>query len=119
MLNSDTIVTYKWLQKLKFAAYSDSKIATVTPVSNNAGAFSVPVINKDNIIDEELGIQGTANIVEKISDNVLIDVPTGNGFCMYIKQEALRDVGPLDLLYGKGYGEENDFCMRLVNAGRM
>lgn len=117
MLNSDTIVTYKWLQKLKFAAYSDSKIATVTPVSNNAGAFSVPVINKDNIIDEELGIQGTANIVEKISDNVLIDVPTGNGFCMYIKQEALRDVGPLDLLYGKGYGEENDFCMRLVNAG--
>ncbi|OED29867.1 glycosyltransferase [Methanosphaera sp. WGK6] len=117
ILNSDTIVTDKWLTKLKTTAYTRDDIATVTPLSNNAGAFSVPKIGEDNIIDERLGIQGTANIIEKISDDTLITTPTGNGFCMFIKRKAIDDVGCFDLLFGRGYGEENDFCMRLVNAG--
>lgn len=117
ILNSDTEVTPKWLQKLKIAAYSNEKIATVTPLSNNAGAFSVPVVDEDNELQPELGVLGTSNIIEKISKKDKIYVPTGNGFCMYIKRDAIYSVGFFDTVFGMGYCEENDFCMRLLENG--
>ena len=117
LLNSDTEVTPKWLQKLKIRAYSEEKISSVTPVSNNAGAFSVPIIDQENKIKEELGVLDTANILEKSDDNKYIDTPTGNGFCMYIKRGAIHSAGFFDTKFGKGYCEENDFSMRLLNRG--
>lgn len=118
LLNSDTIVTDKWLQKLTMVAYSNKRIGTVTPVSNNAGVFSVPVSGEDNIIPKYLGVDGMANIVEKSSKRIFMKVPTGNGFCMYIKRDAINSVGLFDdTNFGEGYGEENDFCMRCVSKG--
>ena len=117
ILNSDTEVTPKWLQKLKITAYMKDNIATVTPFSNNAGAFSVPVHDEDNEIDEDLGVNSTANIIEKIHTKDKLYVPTGNGFCMYIRRKAIYDVGFFDLIFGRGYCEENDFCMRLLQKG--
>ncbi|MEE3418733.1 MAG: glycosyltransferase [Methanosphaera sp.] len=114
ILNSDTEVTPKWLQKLKITAYSRKNIATVTPISNNAGAFSVPKKDEDNEIDSELGLLATSNIIEKISKKDKIYVPTGNGFCMYIRRDAIYDVGFFDEIFGMGYCEENDFCMRAL-----
>ena len=47
-----------------------------------------------------------------------IDVPTGVGFCMYVRREALNEVGLFDeKTFGRGYGEENDFCMRASALG--
>jgi glycosyltransferase involved in cell wall biosynthesis len=44
-------------------------------------------------------------------------VPTGNGFCLYIRRDCLEATGGLDeAAFPRGYGEENDFCMR---AGRI
>lgn len=118
ILNSDTIVTPKWIEKLTIAAYSDEKIATVTPFSNNAGVFSVPKMNKKNYIPNNLGINGMANIIEKISNHEYMRIPTGNGFCMYIKRDTLNSIGYFDdTTFKKGYGEENDFCMRAKNNG--
>lgn len=116
LLNSDTIVTPKWLQKLKYKAYTNKKIATVTAVSNNAGAFSVPQPEANDIPDN-FTINDMANIVEKASDDSVVMTPTANGFCMYIKKEAINDVGFFDEIFGMGYGEENDFSMRLLQKG--
>ena len=118
LLNSDTIVTPKWLQKLIFCAYSKKDIGTVTPVANNSGAFSVPVTGINNVIPVELGINGMANIIEKSSKRVFMEVPTGNGFCMYIKRDVINEVGLFDVEnFGKGYCEENDYCMRAIQKG--
>ena len=113
LLNSDTIVTPKWLEKLVVSSYSDEKIGTTTPLSNAAGTFSVPDIGKIDEIPNFLTLNGMASLVEKISNNVNIEVPTGNGFCLYIKRETIADVGLFDeKTFGKGYGQEIDFCMR-------
>lgn len=118
ILNSDTIVTPRWLEKLTISAYSDKKIATVTPFSNNAGAFSVPKMNEKNIIPKHLGINGIANLVEKVSNHDYMRVPTGNGFCIYIKREIINSIGYFDdVTFERGYGEENDFCMRAKSEG--
>ena len=68
LLNSDTIVTNRWLNKLVIAAYSNDKIATVTAVSNSAGVFSVPNIG-ENEIPNNLTIDKMARLVKRISDN--------------------------------------------------
>ena len=118
LLNSDTIVTPKWLEKLTIAAYSNKIIGTVTPFSNNAGAFSVPDIGIENKIPNDLNLNSVANIVEKVSNHEYMYVPTGNGFCMYIKRDVIDTVGLLDeKTFGRGYGEENDFCMRAIEKG--
>ena len=115
LLNSDTIVTPKWLQKMLVAAYSNERIGTVTPLSNAAGAFSVPEIGKINEIPEFYTINTMAALVEKVSDQVNLEVPTGDGFCMFIKRDTINDVGLFDEEnFGKGYGEENDFSMRAI-----
>src|SRR3546814_8543711 len=40
------------------------------------------------------------------------------GFCMYIRRAMLEDVGLFDeRAFPVGYGEENDLCMRAIDAG--
>lgn len=118
LLNSDTIVTSRWLEKLKYAAYSAEDIGTVTPLSNAAGAFSVPKPGAVNDIPQNLGLEKMGVLVENLSQRVYPDVPTGNGFCMYIKKQLINEIGLLDSVrFKRGYGEENDFCMRALKAG--
>ncbi|MCK9152235.1 glycosyltransferase [Methanobacterium alcaliphilum] len=114
ILNSDTIVTPKWLPKLIIAAYSDERIATVTPLTN-ASSVSVPEMGEDNPIPEFLSLDEMAHLVEKASENIHVNAPTGNGFCMFIKRETINHIGLFDeKSFGRGYGEENDFCMRAL-----
>lgn len=114
LLNSDTIVSPNWLLKLVSLAYSKDNVGTVTPISNNAGAFSIYDDESENL-PSTLSINDIANIIEKSSDKIFMNAPTGNGFCMFIKRDAIDIVGGFDEdTFGKGYGEENDFCMRLV-----
>ncbi|RBQ22790.1 Glycosyltransferase AglI [Candidatus Methanobinarius endosymbioticus] len=116
-LNSDTIVTPNWINNLKIAAYNKKNIATVTPLSNAAGPFSVPKFNSDNEIPSNLSLNEMSQIVRNVSTRKYIKVPTGHGFCMFIRKKALNDIGQFDEIFGRGYGEENDFCMRAIKKG--
>ncbi|MBK6510558.1 MAG: glycosyltransferase [Haliea sp.] len=113
LLNSDTEVANDWLDRIVKHAESDERIATITPFSNNAEICSFPRFCQPNPLF--LG-QSVAEIDAVFSSlpACQIDVPTGVGFCMFIRREALIDIGMLDeLTFGMGYGEENDFCRRI------
>ena len=117
-LNSDTQVVPCWLRNLQFAAYSGEKIGTVTPFSNNAGAFSVPDIAKENPLPPSLNLAEYGRLVSHISLRAYPTTPTGNGFCMYVRRDCLDEAGLLDAqAFPRGYGEENDFCMRANRLG--
>lgn len=118
LLNSDTVVTRRWIENLSYLAYSKSKVATVTPMSDNSGAFSFPKINQSNNIPAGETANSYAAKVSRAGWGVNLQVPTGNGFCLYIRRDALDDVGAYDdSKYPRGYGEENDFCMRALHRG--
>ncbi len=118
LLNSDTRVTEGWLRKLAIAAYHNDNVATVTPFSNAAGAFSVPDVGKNEEIPEGYNLDEMAALVERCSTLDYVNVPTGNGFCMYVTRKAINAVGILDIeTFSRGYGEENDFCMRAKEMG--
>ena len=118
LLNSDTVVTPNWLDKLINAAYSAKNIATVTPLTNNGTICSVPVWLESNDIPEGHTIISFASLIENISLREYPQIPTAVGFCMYIKRDILNKVGYFDAInFGRGYGEENDFCCRATNLG--
>ncbi len=118
LLNSDTEVTSRWLEKIYDSAYSNEYIATVTPLTNNGTIASVPNFGEDNEIPENITLEEYANLIEKCSLNKFPEIPTGNGFCLFIKRKALNEIGLFDEeTFGKGYGEENDFCYRALNHG--
>lgn len=118
LLNSDTIVPSRWVDGLKAAAYSGPWVATATPISNNAGAFSVPEFGVANALPGDLSVEGCARLYREVSVGAYPKVPTGNGFCMYVRRDCFDAVGTFDeVAFPVGYGEENDLCMRAVRAG--
>ncbi|WP_445396769.1 glycosyltransferase [Zobellella sp. An-6] len=117
LLNSDTCVSAGWVQRLRWAACSHPKVATVTPFSNNAGAFSAPVPGVNPLL-QGTSLAECARAIAQASGHYLPAVPTGNGFCMYMRRACLDDIGHFDeAAFPRGYGEENDFCMRAGAQG--
>lgn len=120
LLNSDAIVGRGFLNNIKAAAYSNYKIASVTPFSNNASVFSVPTI-KGEALDKENAVEKSNTMnsfyYEK-NKNIAIEVPVGHGFCLYLRRSAINQVGLFDeLVFGRGYSEEVDYCLRARALG--
>ncbi len=118
LLNSDTLVPQGWLDSLQKAAYSSPNIGTVTPFSNRATICSIPRPQFDNDMVDDTDCQSMHDICAKVNGGKVVDIPTAIGFCMYIRRQVLREVGPFDeQTWKKGYGEENDFCMKARSIG--
>lgn len=118
LLNSDTEVTDGWLGKLRAAAYSGPRVATATPLTNNGQLCSVPLFMENNPLPRGYTLAEFAALIDRVSVRQYPSLPTCNGFCVYIRRAVLDEVGLLDEeLFGRGYGEENDFSCRAQNAG--
>ena len=118
LLNSDAEVANDWLDRLVDAAYCDARVASVTPFSNNATICSYPKFCVANELPPGWDTAALDRLFAQVAPGQVVDVPTGVGFCMYICRAALDSVGLFDVeAFGKGYGEENDFCQRAAKAG--
>jgi len=118
LLNSDTEVAGDWLDRIRAAAYGDAKVASVTPFSTNATICSYPRFCEDNPLPPGHTTASLDALCARTHPGAVVDVPTGVGFCMYIRRDSLHDVGLFDTdNFGKGYGEENDFCQRAQAKG--
>jgi len=116
LLNSDTVTTGGWLQRIAACAASDPRIATITPWSNNAEICSFPQLCFDNPAPEDAHLVALA--AASAGEPVYPELPTGVGFCLYVRRAALHAVGDFDAAtFGRGYGEENDLCLRAASLG--
>lgn len=117
LLNSDVIVGENWLECLRDEAYSAERIGTVTPLSNNTTISAFPNFLEENALPFGFSID---EIHQSFLQSTLpnLTAPTGIGFCMYIRRDCINEVGKLDEdTFGRGYGEENDFCQRAIKKG--
>ena len=118
LLNSDTVVTRGWLDKLAHAAAASPRIGTVTPFTNNGTLASLPRPFEINRLPTGFDAGSFAALVEQASLRLYPTVPTAVGFCFYVKRALLREIGGFDLeAFGLGYGEEVDLCLRATAAG--
>jgi GT2 family glycosyltransferase len=115
LLNSDTLVTPGWLDAIQALAAQLPSAASITPLSNNAEICSFPQFCKNNDVPNDLALHAQACAM---TDEAAIELPTGVGFCMWMRRAALAQLGDLDAAtFGRGYGEENDWCQRAIAWG--
>ena len=90
----------------------------MTPLSNAAGAFSIPVNNFNNELRFGLSPEHYNRLLENITQRLRPRIPTGTGFCLYVTRQALEVLKGFDESnFPRGYGEKNDFSMRAKQAG--
>lgn len=118
LLNSDTEVANDWLDRLAACANREPRIGTVTPFSNQATICSYPFEGWTGGIPGSLGLAALDRLFAAVNAGRSHELPTAVGFCMYVRRACLDAVGPFDAQrFGRGYGEENDFCLRAAQAG--
>lgn len=118
LLNSDAYVFDGWFERLANHAHINPKVATVTPLSNNATICSYPQSNFNNFHSLEITAEDLDQLASACNKGLSVEAPTGVGFCFYISRAALDEVGNFDAgTFKVGYGEENDFCIRASQAG--
>ena len=118
LLNSDALISNYTISSLQMTAYSDPKIATVCPLSTDGGLLTVPIniLNNSPLGQEKLD---RINLDLLSQDEVhSVVLPVNHGACLYIKKSALKIVGEFnEFIFGRGYSEEIDFCLRLRLSG--
>jgi len=116
LLNSDTVVTEGFIEAMQDVLESDKMIATVSPRTNNATIATIPISKA-----KQKGIKPSESyrLFERIKSKLpLYNIaPVAHGFCIMIKRSVINENGLFDEAFGKGYGEETDFCMRLLQKG--
>lgn len=118
ILNSDTRVHPGWLDRLAAHGVAEPKAASITPLSNNATVCSYPRMLHSNWERLEADDAVLDALAAEANAGRHVEVPTGVGFCMWMRRSAMDAIGVLDTeRFGRGYGEENDWCMRANGAG--
>lgn len=115
LVNTDVVLPKNWASKLFTPIYLDKKVASVTPFSNNATIFSLPKMNENELLGDLEEINKTLSVINTPFKK--IKLPTGVGFCMAMNKNAIQKVGLIDEIFGRGYCEENDWCMRAIKHG--
>jgi len=123
LLNSDTIVTPSWVDRMIACAQSDAKIGLVGPLSNGATYQSIPEIIvdgdwADNLLPSNVSVDQMGEWVANYSERLYPDMKFLNGFCLMLRHQLIDEIGYFDEEnFGVGYGEENDYCLRARKAG--
>jgi GT2 family glycosyltransferase len=118
LLNSDTEVTGGFLRRLAGYAYSQPRVATVTPFSNTGGEFAGFPGKECRPLSAAYSLAAIDEACRFANSNRSVEIPTGVGFCLYIRRACLDEVGLFDAeAFGRGYGEETDFCRRALRTG--
>ncbi|MCC5973046.1 MAG: glycosyltransferase [Rubellimicrobium sp.] len=117
LVNSDAFVPQAWLSRLIAPILADPGVASVTPMSNDATIFSSPAMDRQTLLSP-----GQADRIDALARSLdplrgVAPVPTGVGFCMALSRDFLARVPALDPVFGRGYGEEVDWCQKVRALG--
>lgn len=123
-LNSDTIVTDGWIEKLLETMHSSPDTAIVGPLSNSAGWQNIgePLDINGNFHREELpsseDCQRITASLKNLRTFACPDTPLVHGFCALVCRKTFDQIGGLDVdAFPKGYGEFQDLSIRFWDAG--
>jgi GT2 family glycosyltransferase len=117
LLNSDVVLPPGAVERLRAAVHSSPSIGTATPFTNNGEFISYPTPFRANPMPATQDIHASDQIFRLQNNDETVALPNGVGFCLYVKRDCFEAVGPLPTIYGRGYGEDVEFCLRARAAG--
>nr|WP_157872649.1 glycosyltransferase [Bradyrhizobium sp. ORS 278] len=117
LLNADTLVPQQAFNRLRAVVRSAPGIGTATPLSNNGEFTSFPRPNTPNALPSLEEVEDLDQRAAAANTGVLVDIPNGIGFCLYLTRACLDVVGRLSDDFQRGYLEDVDLCLRAKEAG--
>ena len=118
LLNSDAMVPPDWDRRLTAPLRDgDPDVASVTPLSNDAEILGVPTVSTPRPLPPGAGDRIDAVAATLGARAVRAVLPTGVGFCMAMSRGWLDRLPAFDAAFGRGYGEEVDWCQKVRAAG--
>jgi len=109
ILNSDTIVTDGWADRLLDAMRSSTDLGVVSPMTNRCG-------NPTQVDPEscDLGPEEAQRYAERIRNRtaILREPQRLVFFCALVRRTVWERLGGLDEIYREGNFEDDDFCAR-------
>lgn len=113
LLNNDTIVTRGWLGRLVRHLQRDATLGLVGPVTNGAGNEARVDVTYTSLQDMEAFAEQRALEF----DGRAFDIRMLALFCAAMRRTLLDEIGLLDERYEVGMFEDDDFALRIHNAG--
>lgn len=115
LLNTDIDLPPLWLERLMAPILMSSRTASSTPFANTGIFCGFPKPRTDNtLLDTLRRMDAPFQTIRP----AYTKLPTGVGFCMGMNRDVLKEIGLFDAeTFGRGYGEEFDWCLRAVKAG--
>jgi GT2 family glycosyltransferase len=113
LLNNDTLVTPGWLDSLLAPLERDRSIGMICPITNSAGneqTVALPSLNEENYVE-------VAGRYTRRNAGHLFDTEKLGFYCVAMRRDVLEKVGLLDEKFGLGMFEDDDYCLRVKNAG--
>jgi glycosyltransferase involved in cell wall biosynthesis len=114
LLNSDTLLPQGWLAPLLRALDEHEDAGMVGPVSNCVSGVQQIETPPLESLDDIQAMQ--ARLAAEKSGSV-VETQRLVGFCLLIRDRALRRVGLFDESFGIGNFEDDDYCLRVRRAG--
>lgn len=118
ILNSDTIVPDHWIDNLYYHSKKNDRLGSISPFSNNATICNFMSHLPFYSFPKSFDVNDYNKACYLANTKCSIETPTTVGFCMFINRKCIVETGFFDdKTFGKGYGEENDFCLRSTKLG--
>lgn len=117
LLNSDVEVGPGWLERLIAPMEREPQIGSVTPLTNAGTICGFPSMPMDNPPFLGASVDDIDAVFATLDGVPPVEIPTGIGYCMAFNRKALQEIGFFDPIFGRGYGEEVDWCRRAMKYG--
>lgn len=117
LLNSDTVPLPGFLDEMTAVLQEDDSIGVVCARSDNATIASYPYARRNPRAN--LAPRRTRELhgrTKYLLPQYTVS-PVAMGFCFLIRREVIDRFGLFDDVFSPGYGEENDFCLRINEHG--
>jgi GT2 family glycosyltransferase len=115
--NSDVVFPANLVSAMVDTAQSDPSIASVTAWSNHVSSFSLVNFDPIRTLGSRSSVDRVSTLLERHFRGRAIDIPVGVGFCMLLPVSMIEAVGLFDPIFGRGYCEEVDWCLRADQFG--
>lgn len=115
--NSDVIFPANLVTAMIATAETDPSIASVTAWSNHVSSFSLENVDPSRSLGSAASVDRVSELLERHFADRAVDIPVGVGFCMMMPVRMVDTVGRFDPIFGRGYCEEVDWCLRAKQFG--